>query len=238
MNPSGILNNYRNRESALEHVFNSVISAIVNDELKPGDKLPTEPELGQSLGVGRNTVREAIKILEAYGVVTIRRPEGTFVNEAYSSKMLDPMLYGLLLKKDNWRDLVELRGALEIGTLFSACRTVTEEDILSLEALVNQLDREIHKPVPSVDALMELDQEFHSQIVRITGNRMILDVTEYITKFTLPSRRRTVEQVLQDKEIEPFIKKHCDIVGVLREKDYGSIDKVVMSHYEYWMKTE
>ncbi len=231
------LNQQRKKESALDHVFNMVTSAIINGELNPGDRLPTETELSQNLGVGRNTVREAIKILEAYGVVSIRRPEGTFVNTSYSHKMLDPMIYGLLLKKQDWRGLIEMRGALEIGTLFLACDTVKPQDIKTLEEIVERINLELRKDDPSVDEVIEQDRCFHDQIAAITGNRMIFDVNGYITKFTIPSRRRTTEQIIFSKTFEPFVQKHYDIVDVLRNKDYGNIAKVVMNHYEYWIIT-
>ena len=237
MSTGGLLNNQRNQESALDHVFNAVITAIINGELKLGDKLPTETELSQHLGVGRNTVREAVKILEAYGVVTIRRPEGTFINTSYSQEMLNPMLYGLLLQKQDWKRLVEMRGALEIGTLFLACHFVTPEHIQALEAIVGQMDAEIHKPIPSVDTIIEYDRNFHSDIVKITGNQMILDISEYIIKFTIQSRTRTTEQIISAGEIEQFIQKHNDIVNVLRNKDYANIETVVTNHYEFWERT-
>ncbi len=238
MATGGVLNNQRNRESALDHVFNAVINAIINGELQLGDKLPTEMELSQNLGVGRNTVREAVKILEAYGVVTIHRPEGTFINTSYSHEMLNPMLYGLLLQKQDWRRLIEMRGALEIGTMFLACHSVSPEDIQKLEATVKQMELEIHRETPDVDTIIELDRCFHSDIIKITGNQMILDVSEYITKFTIQSRTRTTEQVISSGEIEQFIQKHYDIVNVLRTNDCGSIEKVIVSHYEYWKKSK
>lgn len=237
MSTNGLLNNQRNRESALDHVFNTVISAIINGELKLGDKLPTEPELSQNLGVGRNTVREAVKILEAYGVVTIHRPEGTFVNTSYTHEMLNPMLYALLLQKQDWSSLIQMRGALEIGTLFLACHSVSPEDIQALEATVCRMEKEIRKPSPVVDTIIEYDRCFHSDIIKITGNQMILDVSEYIIKFTIQSRTRTTEKIISTGEIDPFIQKHNDIVEVLRKKDYGSIERVVMTHYEYWEKS-
>ena len=58
-------------KSVVERVVDQITNAIINGELLPGDKLPTEPELCETFNVGRNSVREAIKILEAYGVVEI-----------------------------------------------------------------------------------------------------------------------------------------------------------------------
>ena len=60
---------------------------MLNRELRPGDKIPTEAELAESMGVGRNSIREAIKILVYLGVLEIRRAEGTFVCEGFSESM-------------------------------------------------------------------------------------------------------------------------------------------------------
>ena len=102
-------------------VVNKVIDAITSDiiegRLLPGDKLPTEMELCAKYGAGRNSVREAIKQLEANGVVYIKRADGTFVSTSYSPKLLDPMLYSIILKENSWQDFVELRSAIDIGIL-------------------------------------------------------------------------------------------------------------------------
>ena len=66
-------------ESLVQRIINKITDSIIAGELKPGDKLPTEMELIAAFQVSRNTVREAIRTLIAYGVVEIRRPEGTFV---------------------------------------------------------------------------------------------------------------------------------------------------------------
>lgn len=74
-------------KSVVEQIVDSIVNAIIEGELKPGDKIPTETELCNSMNVGRNSVREAIKILVAYGVLIIKRAEGTFVTKGYNSKI-------------------------------------------------------------------------------------------------------------------------------------------------------
>ena len=68
-----------NSKSMVQIVIDRITGAIIDGELKPGDQIPTEPELSSLFNVGRNTVREAIRILVAYGVLEIRRAEGTFI---------------------------------------------------------------------------------------------------------------------------------------------------------------
>lgn len=81
-------------ESLVQRIINKITDSIVAGELKPGDKLPTEMELIAAFGVSRNTVREAIRTLIAYGVVEIRRPEGTFICDGFSNKMINPTSTG------------------------------------------------------------------------------------------------------------------------------------------------
>ena len=78
-------------KSVVDQVMDGIISQIIDGTLHPGDKLPTEMELCKQFGAGRNSVREAVKKLQAYGILYIKRADGTFVSENYNQKMLDPM---------------------------------------------------------------------------------------------------------------------------------------------------
>ena len=98
--PRGLMTSIKN-ESLVQRIINKITDSIVAGELKPGDKLPTEMELIAAFGVSRNTVREAIRTLIAYGVVEIRRPEGTFICDGFSNKMINPILYRIILQKED-----------------------------------------------------------------------------------------------------------------------------------------
>ena len=104
--------------SVVQQVIDSLTDAMIRKELRPRDKIPTENELSESLGVARNSVREAIKILVFLGVLEIRRPEGTFVCDGFSESMINPMIYGIILNQgDSWDSLMELREMTEAGVI-------------------------------------------------------------------------------------------------------------------------
>ncbi len=67
-----------NRSSVVQRVIDRLTEAIVSGELKPGDRIPTEMELAEQMGVARNSIREAVKILVYIGVLEIRRADGNF----------------------------------------------------------------------------------------------------------------------------------------------------------------
>ena len=83
MSGEGMFKKIKNK-SVVQTVVDSITKAIINGELRPGDKIPTEMELADSFGVGRNSIREAIKILVYYGILEIRRAEGTFVCNGFN----------------------------------------------------------------------------------------------------------------------------------------------------------
>ena len=135
-----------NNESVVQRVINCLTDAMINKELRPGDKIPTELELSETLGVGRNSIREAIKILVYLGVLEIRRAEGTFVCEGFTESMIDPMIYGIILDKaDSYDNLMELREMMESGVVRLAMTKYTEEDIRNLEEKLTRMKAQIGK---------------------------------------------------------------------------------------------
>ena len=230
-----ILNTTLPNKSVVDCVIDVIISAMIKGELKPGDKLPTELELSRDLGVARNSIREAIKILEAYGVIYIKRAEGTFVCDSYNQRMLDPMLYGIILQKDIWQDFIKLRTVMDIGTLYVVLRQEDSQGLLGhLKAIVKKMEAAFTEKAPSVDKIIAYDEEFHSVIAKMADNVQLVNITDYITRITIPSRRRTVEKIADKGEGENFIELHNQLIRVIENKQFDQIEKAVLNHYIYW----
>lgn len=223
------------KTSAVDYVVDCITNEIISGELHPGDRLLTEPELSAKYGVGRNSVREAIKQLQAFGILFIKRADGTFVTDSYQQPMLDPMLYSLILKKRDWSDFVQLRAVIDIGTLHVALANPDVVQIVPrLKELVEETAKEMRKKEPSVEKILELDLEFHRTIAQKLGNPQVDTVTSYIAKLTIPSRRETVQKWLDDDETERFLELHMQIVDVIARRDTSRIVQAVEEHYVYW----
>lgn len=224
-----------NKPSAVDRVVDAIINEIISGNLHPGDRLPTEPELSQKLGVGRNSVREAIKQLQGFGILYIKRADGTFVAESYNQKMLDPMLYSVILQKNDWQDFVQLRSVMDIGTLYVALRDPAVTKIVPrLEQLIDECEREFQQQEPSVDHILDLDLTFHTEITGAINNPEISTVASYITRLTVPSRRRAVRRWIESGKSDVFLALHRDIVDVIARRDTASIVRVVEEHYINW----
>lgn len=221
-------------KSVVERIVDQITNAIITGELKPGDKIPTEVELSNSFGVGRNSIREAIKILEAYGVVEIRRAEGTFVKQEYNHRMLYPILYGIILQKDSKNQLVVLRKVIDIGILQVAMDEMTDNQIKKLELVVKQMEEEIGKEKPSAIKLFDIDVEFHATIVSALDNVLLESIGYYVDEITKRSRILTIERILSKGLVEEFVMLHQEIINMLREKKKSLINEVVEKHYRYW----
>ena len=141
----GMFKKIKNK-SVVQTVVDSITKAIITGDLKPGDKIPTEMELAESFGVGRNSIREAIKILVYYGVLEIRRAEGTFVCDGFNKIMIDPMVYGVILHQArDYVNLMDLRQMMEVGVMRLAIAKYNEEDLEKLHEKLERLGEEIRK---------------------------------------------------------------------------------------------
>lgn len=221
-------------KSVVEQIVDNITNAIINGELKPGDKIPTENELCVSMGVGRNSVREAIKILVAYGVLNIKRAEGTFVSQGYDSRMLYPVLYGIILQKDSANQIIELRKIIDVGVLQLAIDRLNLESLHKAEQAMKNLEQKVTAENVKVVDIFEADIAFHMVLVDITQNALLEGICYYVDQITKKSRIKATEKILNDNATEQFLQKHKEMLLVLKEKNRDKINEVVENHYQYW----
>ncbi|RYG87837.1 MAG: FadR family transcriptional regulator [Alphaproteobacteria bacterium] len=147
----------------------SLRAYIIDNGLRAGDPLPPESALAVQLGIGRNSMREAIKALESVGVLETRRGIGVFVKEFSFQPLLDNLAYGL---QDSLRDIDELRDirrVLEVGLIERTVVLISEEDIAELRRVTDTM----HAKALRDESFAEEDQEFHQLLFRCQNNRML-----------------------------------------------------------------
>lgn len=223
-------------KSVVEQIVDNITNAIINGELKPGDKIPTENELCASMGVGRNSVREAIKILGAYGVINIKRAEGTFVTQNYDSKMLFPVLYGIILQKDSANQIVELRKIIDVGILQLVLEKLDAESLHKVEQAMQDLETKITASNVEAKDVFEADIAFHMVLVDITQNALLEGICFYVDQITRASRMKAIEKFLNENATEQFLLMHREMLRILTESNKDKINQVVENHYQYWEK--
>ena len=185
------------KESVVQSVINVLTDAIRSKELQPGDKIPPEPELAESLGVARSSVREAIKILTYLGVLESKRSEGTFVCDGYKESMIDPMVYGILLNQDSFENLMELREMTEAGMMRLAIEHHEDRELDELEAILGEMKKALELKENRVDTFFEVDNRFHDKIAEMGKNPMADKINKVVR--SLPGYTCTAFQRNQGK---------------------------------------
>lgn len=221
-----------NSESVVQQVINCLTEAMIHKELKPGDKIPTELELSETLGVGRNSIREAIKILVYLGVLEIRRAEGTFVCEGFSESMIDPMIYGIILdKSESYDNLMELREMMEVGVVQLAMTKYNEQDMENLEDKLRAMKDAIEQGAQNTQEAFQADNAFHDAVSQMGHNPLVDKINRVVQMLTYSVRLETVTHMIQSGRGMELYEAHENICRMLREKDKSNINQNIRETY-------
>jgi GntR family transcriptional repressor for pyruvate dehydrogenase complex len=201
--------------------------------LKPGDRLPPEKELSESLGLSRNSLREAVKALEMINVLDVRRGDGTYVTNLRPSSAMDAMSFVLELQQDDTiLDLLEVRRVLEAAVGAKAAARISTEEVEELHDLLAQVG-----PQSDVEALVTHDLAFHRRIATIAGNEFLCDLLDVVAGRT--SRVRIWRGITQEGAIERTLGEHALIVAALELGDPALASARLTAHVsgvEDWVR--
>lgn len=220
--------------SVSQIIIDRITDALISGELKPGSKIPTELEFSQSLGVGRNSVREATKILESYGVLEVRPSEGTFIASQFSQKMLDPLVYGVIMQNGSMSELLEFKLAFLRAELFLAVEKATKEDIEELTKHYDYLSETIEKNLEDEDSIYYANRNFHIALSKVGGNKLMYQINNVIMKMSKYSRLEGIRTAIKEKNTED-VKKVCfNLLELVKSGDIEKINPTMDMIYGYW----
>ncbi len=203
---------------------------MVSGELKPGDKLPTEPELAATLGVARTSVREATKILTYLGVLESRRSEGTFVANGFQESMIDPMVYGIILNKgENFDSLMELRELTEVGILRLAIKKRSEEGLEAVREKLDAFSDAVEQG--NLTAAFQADNDFHDAVSALCQNDLVDKINRVVRVLTYAVRQKTVYTMIQTGRGQELLQAHWKIYEILYTKDMEGLEEVIHDTY-------
>lgn len=174
-----------------------------------GDKLPTEAELVELLGVGRNTVREALRILMSRNIVTIRQGSGTFISDK-NGVADDPLGFSMIEdRRKLTEDLIQIRVMLEPPIAALAAQNATAEDIAALERVLLELETCMQQR----GDYAEKDSQFHAQIAGCSHNLVMTNLVPVITDGV-----RVFAGSVQETEYEKTRESHRRIFEAIRDR--------------------
>ncbi len=212
-------------------VINYIKKQIRSGELSIGGKLPAERELSEILGISRNSVREAIRTLDNMGVISSQQGAGNFLTGNFENNLVESLSMMFLLNQIDYRQVSELRRALEMEALMLAIDNITDEEIQSLVKIISQLetDTEANNVV--------LDKKMHYNIALASKNTLIINIlqalSEVLDKFIVDLRREILSQedsrkILMEAHngmIESLITRDKNLAYESINKHFGIIDE-------------
>ena len=174
--------NQAKQTRTFENVISQIQEAILEEKVKPGDKLPGERKLREMFGVSRGTLREALRSLEEKGLVTIRTGTkgGTFVSAVNTKQMDDGLSFLLRYRRISLRELAEFREALEGEVAARAAEKATRDDLKELWSILDSIKNHLAAPEPEWDEVIFKDIEFHLALARIAENRIFESVLKIV----------------------------------------------------------
>ncbi|UXA14369.1 FadR family transcriptional regulator [Mycobacterium sp. SMC-8] len=157
------------RAGLVEQVIEQLRHAVLAGEWPVGERIPNETVLVQTLGVGRNTVREAVRALAHAGILEVRQGDGTYVRATSEVSGALRRLCGTEL-----REVLEVRRALEVEAARLAAAHRTKADVDQMRALLARRDE--HGAAGDTEGYARVDAQFHLAVVRTSGNRTLIEL--------------------------------------------------------------
>lgn len=220
------------KESAVDTVINRIKQLLLEKQLHPGDKLPTELEISEGLCVSRGSVREAMKILGALGIVEVKVGNGTYIVDKPKDNMIDPLLFSFLLTNPALTELCEFRKLFEadIIKLIILHYDENEKERLLLKANLNSL-KELQKSKASPKILAENDMEFHRLLGAACNNALSQKIYSFVMEFFKVS---IINTHMNQESGSVSLETHTGILKAIEERDIALIQDAVDIAVDYW----
>lgn len=211
--------------SSVETVVDTIKTLLIRKQLKPGDHLPSETELSESLGISRGPIREAMKILAAFGVVEIRQGDGTYISTSINERLMDPLLFSVLVSPPDLDELFELRAMMEKGIVALIIRHASDEELAVIRAVYYEMEMQFENGVSDLDELKRTDIAFHRAMANATGNLLVKKAYEFVMELYEPT-------MTPGYALEP----HGRILAALEARDLPAALAAVEHDDRAWIK--
>jgi DNA-binding FadR family transcriptional regulator len=214
--------------SLAQEVMNDLTEKIRGGQYRPGEKLPTEPEVMAEQGVSRTVVREAISRLQAAGLVETRHGVGTFVLPSADPSAFPLDLPTMVTIRDVLA-MLELRISLETEAAGLAAMRCTEEESQRMREAVQAFEEGIERGESSIEA----DYRFHLQIALATHNRYFEDFYRYLGTSTIPRTRLDTSRFSAEPGkgyLSRTNREHESILDAIVRRDPASASAAMRMH--------
>lgn len=214
------------RVSLVEQTIDALLALIRDRGLRENDSLPSTAELAATLEVSRPVVREAIAELSGQGLLSRRQGRETLIALPNSAQFERILRLRFAIRGQAMQDLQDFREVIEVAAARLAAGRSTLADVTALSAIHDTM-----RAAANEDDRHRIDQEFHREIARISGNDMLLLTLEGITPLMIDLRRRAwAGWAASGHGVEPIIQAHTEILDRIRERDPSGAALAMAAH--------
>ena len=215
------------RDRLYEQIADRILELIIDESVSPGDRLPSERELAQRLGVSRPVIREAVAALGVRGVLSVRPGSGTYIRQLTPRDASSPieLLLRLRREQNSFDDLHEVRQALEVQIAGLAAERADADDVAALQEAIDGMA----DAGESADLFIQHDLSFHDALARATKNELFLlllaPITDLLWDFRLVAFHHD-----PDESLYGGLRHHRQILEYVRHRDVNGA-RSAMSHH-------
>jgi GntR family transcriptional repressor for pyruvate dehydrogenase complex len=211
-----------------QHVIEQIQNMVMTGVLKKGDKLPSERDLVEQLGVSRASIREAIRALEMIGLIESRQGEGNFIGGDINSSFFEPLSVMFMLNGGQPEDVLELRRVIEVEAVALAAEKITAEQSVELQELME----EFRNAADEMERV-HIDKAVHDKIAEIGGNYLILILLNTISSLLESFIRDARGMILREESNRDLLLvQHQEICDGIIAKDSKRAIKAMKIHLE------
>ncbi len=206
-------------------ICRKLVSHLIRGDWAAGERLPPERELCQRLGVGRASLREALKALEIMGMIETRLGDGTFVCNR-SQFFSRPLLWAITgSDHDSAQELVEARRLMEVELAGMAAERATPDDVEAIKKCTADMEAALNQP----EAFLEADLGFHLAVATAAHNRILLNALHLIRNLM----RQWIQGTLADQEIAEYVlQQHTDIMLAIAQGNQSGARAAMQVHLD------
>jgi len=211
------------RGDTVQQIVIALKELIIGGDLEPGTPLPSERELSERLEVSRFSLREALRVAQAQGLIEIRQGRRPRVAGPSAAPAAEVIALSLKRSRNTLLDLIVARQGLETQMARVAAQTISNQDLESLEQTIRSIESNPSDPGNCV----EQDLVFHEILVKATNNPVFNIMLAPLTELLRRSREQTIR-----RGIDRVIIGHREILAALRKRDPEAAAGAMYRHLE------
>ena len=221
------------RMSTVDTVIYKIKELLIKGQLRPGDKLPNEIELAKQLKTSRGSIREAMKVLTYFGILQIKRGDGTYVSSSSPRSAIDHILFQLLLSETDLYKLSELRKLIELGMIDPIIQHADDRDLEEIECSIKEQKALMEQIPRDPERITKADLRFHYALGKATKNDLIEKIYRFTLELFTPSIAKTHEY---EEGAKIAFEVHSEILAGIKERDSMRAQKAILNSIDAWIR--